>query len=156
MSRKKRIILAVVAIVAAALCGILAWRVYQVNRLETVHRVIREAWDREQPEDQPASVGEQVTFTVKADNVYCWVWQSSTDGVNWTDVSDPGMNLAPGTYYVRYKETANYKASVPATVRINPGSVLAVTFDANGGTGTMSSLEVTYNVAKILTANAFT
>ena len=53
MSRKKRIILAVVAIVAAALCGILAWRVYQVNRLETVHRVIREAWDREQPEDMP-------------------------------------------------------------------------------------------------------
>ncbi len=53
MNRKKRIILAVVAIVAAALCAILAWRVYEVNRLETVHRVIREAWDREQPEDMP-------------------------------------------------------------------------------------------------------
>ena len=53
MSRKKRINLAAMAIAAAAMCIILAWRVYQVNRLETVHRVIQEAWDRGQPEDMP-------------------------------------------------------------------------------------------------------
>lgn len=60
------------------------------------------------------------------------------------------------------KGTVQYKAS--AVRNVGPGSKLyavwkprayTIRFDANGGTGKMSSLTMTYNTSKPLTANAF-
>ena len=52
--------------------------------------------------------------------------------------------LANGTYYVRYKETATHEAGAAATVVVEAYVPVnyTVSFDANGGSGTMSSASV--------------
>lgn len=64
----------------------------------------------QQPTDQQAVVGDTVTFTMKARHVYCWCWQSSTDGKNWKLV--PGSN---GYYNTRDQEKGAYSLSVKVT-----------------------------------------
>lgn len=53
MSRKIKILLALLALIGAAACAFLAWRVYDISQKETVHRIIAEAWDRSGSEDMP-------------------------------------------------------------------------------------------------------
>ena len=40
-----------------------------------------------QPESQYARMGEQVTFTVTADNISAYLWQYTTNGTEWKDTS---------------------------------------------------------------------
>ncbi len=47
----------------------------------------------------------------------------STDGTQYTRVTDPLMSFAPGTYYVRYCAKQYYNASPTATVTIGEGIV---------------------------------
>ncbi len=63
-----------------------------------------------QPADQQASIGDTVKFTMKATNVYCWCWQSSTDGKTWKLV--PGSS---GYYRGPSEEKGVYTLSVKAT-----------------------------------------
>ena len=56
----------------------------------------------------------------------------STDGVSYTPVTDRDMLLGAGTYYVRYAENDNYHASPAATVTIEQGRTLKITFKAEG------------------------
>ena len=55
-----------------------------------------------------------------------------TDGISYSPVTSERMTVAPGTYYVRYAEKANYKPSSPATVTVGSGRMLKVTFVAEG------------------------
>ena len=52
---------------------------------------------------------------------------SADGGETWTKVTDPAVELAPGTYQVRYTETTTSDASAAAEVTINPGKYLTVT-----------------------------
>ncbi len=61
---------------------------------------------------------------------------------SWIDITDVDMTFADGTYYVRYKETANYNASAAATVVIDAGRMLVVTYVADGVT--VDTVEVEY------------
>ncbi len=71
--------------------------------------------------------------------------------------------LAPGTYTIKIIPYGQMRyncgsfnqvnrTAITATFTVNP----TVTFNANGGTGSMSNQQVTYNTATQLTANAFT
>lgn len=48
----------------------------------------------------------------------------SLDGSQYTPVTDVNMSLASGTYYVRYAEKDNYKASSPVTMVIAEGKMI--------------------------------
>ena len=65
--------------------------------------------------------------------------------------------LASGTYYVRYKETATHVAGAAATVVVEAYVPVnyTVTFDANGGSGTMSSASVEEGTEYTLPACSF-
>lgn len=52
----------------------------------------------------------------------------STNGTNYTAVTDTALKFAAGTYYVRYKETETTFASVATKVVIDEGRLLTVTF----------------------------
>lgn len=63
----------------------------------------------------------------------------SADGGNtWTKVTDPAVELAPGTYQVRYAETDASLPSEAAEVTINPGKYLTVTLPNGEGYTTSS------------------
>ncbi len=53
MKQKTKMILAVLALIVVAFGIFLGWRIYEVNRLESIHRVIQEAWDQPQSDDMP-------------------------------------------------------------------------------------------------------
>lgn len=53
----------------------------------------------------------------------------STDGESWTAIGGKKLeNLAAGTYYVRYAEKDNYKASAPVAVTVDEGDPIVVSF----------------------------
>ena len=57
----------------------------------------------------------------------------STDGTEFIKVTDPNMNFAPGTYYVRYAESDSYTVSEATTIVINASeNKLTVKFVADG------------------------
>ena len=53
MKRSIKILLAILILIVVAFGIFLAWRVYEINRLESIHRVIQEAWDRSKSDDMP-------------------------------------------------------------------------------------------------------
>ena len=53
MSRKGKILLAILGLAAVLFCALLAWRMYETNRLEKIHRVIQEAWNQNNSENMP-------------------------------------------------------------------------------------------------------
>ncbi|MCR5696185.1 MAG: BspA family leucine-rich repeat surface protein [Marinilabiliaceae bacterium] len=67
----------------------------------------------------------------------------SSDNITYTAATGNLENLSDGTYYVRYKESANYKQSAVTTVTIDEGGKLTVTFDVDGGS-TVEAKEVCY------------
>ena len=48
--------------------------------------------------------------------------------------TDTLTGLAPGTYYIRYAEKANYLPSDPTVITINAGRMITITFVTYGGT----------------------
>jgi hypothetical protein len=71
----------------------------------------------------------------------------STDLTNWTPCSGTEITgLAPGTYYVRIKETEMHEASTPATVVVPAYEAEKVTDDAKKETGSDSGNVNTNNV----------
>lgn len=73
---------------------------------------------------------------------------SADGGETWTKVTDPAVELAPGTYQVRYTETTTSDASAAAEVTINPGKYLTVTLPEGEGYTTSTEEKVneqTYN-----------
>lgn len=67
----------------------------------------------------------------------------STDGIQFTAVTDPNMQFPAGSYSVRYAETATHHASPVATVTIGSGRMLTVTFKAEGSADVVK--EVAWN-----------
>lgn len=63
---------------------------------------------------------------------------SADGGETWTKVTDPAVELAPGTYQVRYAETDASLPSEAAEVTINPGEYLTVTLPNGEGYTTSS------------------
>ena len=63
----------------------------------------------------------------------------------WTEITgDTITGLTPGYYNVRYKETETYNASEPVQVCVGEyvaPATYTISFDANGGTGTMLDVE---------------
>lgn len=73
---------------------------------------------------------------------------SADGGETWTKVTDPAVELAPGTYLVRYTETTTSDASAATEVTINPGKYLTVTLPEGEGYTTSTEEkadEQTYN-----------
>lgn len=66
----------------------------------------------------------------------------STNNTDYTAVTDTTAKFAPGTYYVRYKETEFNKTSAATKVVIEAGRMLSVIFVANGET--IASKSVSY------------
>lgn len=66
----------------------------------------------------------------------------STDGINYTKVTDASMLFAPGSYYVQYSVTDTAEPFGRAEVVIEEGRMLTVTFKADGSDDTV--LETTY------------
>ncbi len=56
----------------------------------------------------------------------------SSDGGVFAAVSNPEALFAAGTYYIRYPEKANYKASPATPVTVDEGRYLVVSFKADG------------------------
>ncbi len=67
----------------------------------------------------------------------------STDGVSFTPITAFSVPYASGTYYVRYAEKANYKASPATTITVGEGRYLVVTFKIDGET--VATKEVEWN-----------
>ena len=68
-------------------------------------------------------------------------------------------NLSAGNYFVRYAEDNNHFASSDAAVTVGEGASLAdckITFDGNGGSGSMDSVTVKAGTNYILPACGFT
>ena len=68
-------------------------------------------------------------------------------------------NLSAGNYFVRYAEDHNHFASPDAEVTVGEGASLAdckITFDGNGGSGSMDSVTVKAGTNYILPACGFT
>ena len=68
-------------------------------------------------------------------------------------------NLSAGNYFVRYAEDNNHFASPDAEVTVGEGASLAdctITFDGNGGSGSMDSVTVKAGANYILPACGFT
>ena len=68
-------------------------------------------------------------------------------------------SISAGTYFVRYAEDNNHFASPDATVTVGEGTPLAdceITFDPNGGTGSMKAVTVKAGTNYILPACGFT
>ena len=77
----------------------------------------------------------------------------------WTSVSGTEITgLVPGDYHVRVKASGTVLASeaVPLTVGSYVVAIYTVTFEPNGGIGTMAPQVFTEGVAQNLTLNAFT
>ena len=67
--------------------------------------------------------------------------------------------LAAGNYFVRYKEDANHFASADTLVSVGStatADVFTITFDANGGEGSMSAESVPAGTNYVLPACGFT
>lgn len=54
MTRKVRLLLAVLALLAALLCGFGAWRVYEGAKMDAMYRAVLEVWNQTATEDTPA------------------------------------------------------------------------------------------------------
>ena len=68
-------------------------------------------------------------------------------------------NLSAGNYFVRYAEDHNHFASPDAEVTVGEGAPLAdctITFDGNGGSGSMDSVTVKAETNYILPSCGFT
>ena len=52
----------------------------------------------------------------------------SSDNLSFSPITDSDASFSGGTYYIRYAEKANYKASPSVTVTVDEGRMLKVTF----------------------------
>ena len=56
----------------------------------------------------------------------------SSDNLSFSPITDSDASFSGGTYYIRYAEKANYKASPSVTVTVDEGRMLKVTFLVDG------------------------
>lgn len=99
----------------------------------------------------PSVISQDETIIGKQDGIISHVDPSmeiSNDGTRYEDITGSQLTgLKPGTYYVRYKEKANYNASKPTKITIKEGKVLtvAVPEDQIGYTLTLDNNKVNWN-----------
>lgn len=104
----------------------------------------------------PVISAQAETISGKADGVINGLDTSmeiSTNGTDYTAVTDAGALFAAGTYYVRYAQTDNFKASNSASVTVEEGRKLVVTLDF--GNGIKQSSYVSYSEAFTLPDTGF-
>lgn len=102
-------------------------------------------------QNKPSVTSQDETIKGKQDGMITHVDSSmeySNDGTTYQDITDSQLTgLKPGTYYVRYKEKANYNVSEPTMITIKEGKVLtvAVPEDQTGYALTVDNNEVNWN-----------
>jgi hypothetical protein len=158
-----KIILVVLLLIALACCIFLAWRIYEINRLEKFHRIIREAWEQSETEDMPEYlqyIDMYSNFSIEKINgvdyikVTCYVCAAEmTCGVNATFTLNGITESESEPYTVRkycddsvLSKNAQYKDDTKLVelvkAMLNYGAMAQTKFKVN--TGYLANQNVTY------------
>ena len=111
-------------------------------------------WQYDKPTEIGSSPADYGMSNGKITGVSSAMEYRSADSATPVSINGSEVSVPSGTYVVRYKQNGNVLASeyVPVTV----GTNVRVTYDANGGTGSMEGVTIEQNGILTLPENRFT